>query len=199
MNDSALPAVPTFDALMIPALKALKAMGGSASNNKELLDKVIELEAYPEDVQDYLHTDHRQTKLNYNLAWAKTYLRKVGAVENSQRGVWTITSAGEHVAAADIPDLVKKVRRDSAEEHRVRQAESREEIEDEGADNWKDTLLNVLGDMEPDAFERLCQRALREYGFAKVKVTVTGRAGDGGIDGVGVLRVVPCRLSVQAL
>ena len=135
----------------------------------------------------HLHTDHRQTKLNYNLAWAKTYLRKVGAVENSQRGVWTITSAGEHVAAADIPDLVKKVRKDSAEERRVRQAESREEIEDEGADNWKDTLLNVLGDMEPDAFERLCQRALREYGFTKVKVT--GRAGDGGIDGVGVLRI----------
>ncbi len=105
MNDTALPAVPTFDALMIPALKALKAMGGSASN-KELLDKVIELEAYPEDVQDYLHTDHRQTKLHYNLAWAKTYLRKVGAVENSQRGVWTITSAGEHVAAADIPVII---------------------------------------------------------------------------------------------
>ena len=41
--------------------------------------------------------------------------------------------------------------------------------------------------MEPDAFERLCQRVLREYGFTKVKVT--GRAGDGGIDGVGVLRI----------
>ena len=41
-DDAATPAVPTFDALMIPALKALKAMGGSASN-QELLDKVIAL------------------------------------------------------------------------------------------------------------------------------------------------------------
>jgi restriction system protein len=41
--------------------------------------------------------------------------------------------------------------------------------------------------MTPDAFERLSQRMLRESGF--VKVEVTGRSGDGGIDGVGVLRV----------
>src|SRR6185437_16138890 len=37
------------------------------------------------------------------------------------------------------------------------------------------------------AFERLCQRVLRESGF--VKVEVSGRSGDGGIDGTGVLRL----------
>lgn len=41
--------------------------------------------------------------------------------------------------------------------------------------------------MAPDAFERLSQRLLREAGF--VKVEVRGKTGDGGIDGVGVLRV----------
>jgi restriction system protein len=41
--------------------------------------------------------------------------------------------------------------------------------------------------MQPSAFERLAQRLLRESGF--VKVEVTGRSGDGGIDGVGVLRL----------
>ena len=46
-------------------------------------------------------------------------------------------------------------------------------------------MLNVLINIEPDAFERLCQRVLREYGFIKV----TGKVGDGGIDGVGVLRI----------
>ena len=185
-DDNAAPPVPTFDALMIPALKALKAMGGSASN-QELLDKVIELEMFSENVQNFIHTDNRQTKLNYNLAWAKTYLRKVGAVENSQRGVWTITSTGEGVVDADILDLVKKVRKEAAEERKVKQLETLEEAEDDSADSWKDALLNVLTDMEPNAFERLCQRVLREYGFTKVKVT--GRAGDGGIDGVGVLRI----------
>ena len=41
--------------------------------------------------------------------------------------------------------------------------------------------------MQPDAFERLAQRLLREAGF--VRVEVRGKSGDGGIDGVGVLRV----------
>jgi restriction system protein len=41
--------------------------------------------------------------------------------------------------------------------------------------------------MKPVAFERLCQRILRETGFVEVKVT--GRSGDGGIDGVGLVRL----------
>lgn len=53
--------------------------------------------------------------------------------------------------------------------------------------HWKDQLLTVLRATEPGAFERLAQRLLREAGFLKVEVT--GRSGDGGIDGIGVLRV----------
>jgi restriction system protein len=53
--------------------------------------------------------------------------------------------------------------------------------------SWKERLLNVLLAMDSKAFERLCQRLLRESGF--IKVEITGRSGDGGIDGVGVLRV----------
>jgi restriction system protein len=45
----------------------------------------------------------------------------------------------------------------------------------------------LLRKLQPDAFERLSQRILREAGF--IKVEVTGRSGDGGIDGIGVLRV----------
>lgn len=71
---STSPKVPTFDALMWQALKAMKALGGSASND-ELLEKFIELEEIPESVQTVMHTEG-QTKLSYNLAWAKTYLGK---------------------------------------------------------------------------------------------------------------------------
>ena len=52
---------------------------------------------------------------------------------------------------------------------------------------WKDELLELLRGLSPAAFERLGQRLLREGGFLKVEVT--GRSGDGGIDGIGVLRV----------
>src|SRR5205807_2837236 len=53
--------------------------------------------------------------------------------------------------------------------------------------HWKDDLLALLRALSPDAFERLAQRVLREAGFLKVEVK--GRSGDGGIDGIGVLRV----------
>jgi len=41
--------------------------------------------------------------------------------------------------------------------------------------------------MDPSAFERLAQRILRESGF--IQVEVTGRSGDGGIDGKGIMRL----------
>ncbi len=58
---------------------------------------------------------------------------------------------------------------------------------DEQYDDWKDELLDTLKAMDPSAFERLAQRLLREAGF--VKVEVRGKVADGGIDGLGVLRV----------
>jgi restriction system protein len=57
----------------------------------------------------------------------------------------------------------------------------------EQAADWKSALLQRLQELPPDVFERLAQRLLREAGFTKV--SVTGRAGDGGIDGVGVYKV----------
>lgn len=183
--------VPSFDQLMWPCLKALKVMGGSASND-ELLAKVIELEKVSEDVASFIHTDNRQTKLGYNLAWAKTYLKRAGAIENSTRGVWSITDVGERMTETDVEHVPSLVRRQDYDSRRL---EPPAEETDGGADEpaptelqpWRDALLAQLRQMDPSAFERLAQRLLREAGF--IKVEVTGRSGDGGIDGIGVLRL----------
>jgi restriction system protein len=184
------PKVPPYDELMWPALKALKSMGGSASN-EELLAKIIELEKIPETIQTYLHTDHRQTKLGYNLAWAKTYLKRVGAVENSTRGVWSLTGSGERMDEKDCEKVPSLVRQQDAERKLAKISQSAGDSpptgELAGEESWRDTLIGVVRQIPPDAFERLAQRILREAGF--IKVEVTGRSGDGGIDGLGVLRV----------
>jgi restriction system protein len=52
---------------------------------------------------------------------------------------------------------------------------------------WKSKALEVLFSISPSAFERLAQRVLRESGFTQVEVT--GRVGDGGIDGKGIVRI----------
>src|SRR5207302_6410440 len=55
--------------------------------------------------------------------------------------------------------------------------------------SFREQLLKLIKSLSPSGFERLCQRLLREAGFTQV--TITGRAGDGGIDGVGILQINP--------
>jgi len=96
-----------------------------------------------------------------------------------------------------IQEIRYQVRQQNREARRAAAAllEPRDDEEEEEDDedieeialSWKEQLLEALLALEPSAFERLCQRILRESGF--VKVEVTGRSGDGGIDGTGVLRL----------
>ena len=109
---------------MWPALKALRGMGGSATN-EELLSEIIEQEAIPPEIAAVQHVDQRQTRLGYNLAWAKTYLKKVGAVENSARGVWSLTKIGEALKEADIAAIPSRVRKQDADLRRVRDQDRR--------------------------------------------------------------------------
>ena len=57
----------------------------------------------------------------------------------------------------------------------------------EGTGDWKEQLIEELLATSPDRFERLARRLLREAGF--ISATVTGKSGDGGIDGIGVYRL----------
>jgi restriction system protein len=192
MTESQLLArVPQYHELLLPTLTALKALGGSGTN-EEIVEKVAELEKLPAEVQRVQHSDHRQTALNYRLAWSRTYLKRVGAISNSSRGVWTITEKGRSLTERDckgIPaevrksDYANRKKRAAAESAGVESAEAEELVEE----TWKDKLLLLLRQLKSDAFERLAQRLLREAGFTRVQVT--GKSGDGGIDGIGILRV----------
>lgn len=185
--------VPTYDELMWPTLKALKALGGSASND-EILDKIIELEAYSEEVQNFPHPNKPITQLDYRCAWARTYLKKVGAITNSAKGVWSILENGEKLSELDmqkIPAQVNKLDQlKKREKKQTRQSSKKEdayEDVDEATFEWYEVLLSQVLTITPAAFERLCQRILRESGFSKVEVT--GKVGDGGVDGKGILKI----------
>ncbi len=80
----------------------------------------------------------------------------------------------------------RKVVRRKVQEQRKKTPIVSQETEEEET-SWRDELVNTLQAMEPSAFERLVQRLLREAGFFQVEVT--GRSGDGGIDGKGIMRL----------
>jgi restriction system protein len=179
---------PKYNELMWPTIKALKELGGSATN-QELVDKIIELEGYSEEIQKIPHREGRETKLEYRSAWARTYLKKSGAITNSSKGVWVLLDKGENLTeneAKEIPKIVRSqdpCRQKNTDEYQAENDEGHVEAEND----WKSSLLQTLQAMDPSAFERLCQLILRESGF--VKVQVTGKSGDGGIDGLGILRI----------
>ena len=127
------------------------------------------------------------TKFAYRSAWTRSWLKKAGLLENSARGVWSLTSAGKNWQTIDPTKLVADVR--AANRAKVKATIADDETIEDGpsSDDWRQKLLAQLIAMHPSAFERLCQRVLREYDF--IKVEVTGKSGDGGIDGTGVLRV----------
>src|SRR5882724_2487784 len=92
--------VPPYDKLLFPTIKALKALGGSGTI-EEITNKVIELERFPPPVATAMHVSHNMTALEYRLAWARTYLKRVNAVDNSERGVWTLTERGSTFTQED--------------------------------------------------------------------------------------------------
>ena len=177
---------PTFDQLIAPTIRALRALGGSAAI-EELDEKVAEPLGLSDEILSYRRERASRNEVPYRSAWARTHLRIDGAVERTARGVWALTPRGRDMTDAELAGLPARVRRTHANSRAVRP--ERNDVEDDATaeQSWKEQLLAVLLSLPADSFERLGQRILRESGFTKVEVT--GRAGDGGIDGVGVLRI----------
>lgn len=187
--------MPTYQDLLWPTLTVLREKGGSASN-EELSEGVARMMRLSDAILEVPHNDGAQSEVDYRAAWARTHLKFVGALDNSERGVWSLTDEGRRIVGEDeVRRLVKekraqrrKARREAKFSSQRTDETGNDTVEDAAIEvGWEDSLLAVLRGLDPSAFERLSQRILRESGFTKVEVT--GRTGDGGIDGSGVLRV----------
>ena len=186
--------MPTFDQLIVPTIEALKALGGSGSVH-EIAGQVLEQLDLPEDLATQLHNPEKssRTEVEYRLAWARTYLKKVGFITNSERGIWTFTEAFQPDKPVDPSEVVTAVRMARKQASAVSapvlcpDAVQEDELSEEAEPGWRQVLHQQLFHLEPAAFERLAMRILRESGF--VQVEVTGKSGDGGIDGKGIVKI----------
>ena len=192
--------IPNYEELVTATLEALvdEQRGGSASN-QEIAEDVAVLLDLSDEALEIPHGDEGRSEFYYRAAWARTFLRHMRAIENSSRGVWSVTDHGRQLAESEeaVRESYREIRRQLAKRSSKKTGSSQSDPETtpddeppgepDGGDEWQDTLLATLRTMPPGAFERLCQRVLREKGFTRVEVT--GQTGDGGIDGIGVLRV----------
>lgn len=178
-----------------PLLDAIRKLGGSARPS-EAIDQIAAELGLSQHQQDEL-LDSGSSRFHNQVQWARFYLVREGCIDGSTRGVWNLTPDGwkTHLTPEQARAIFLKWVGIFAKE-RKRRNEAKEPDDEDIDETETDTtvshrvrVLELVRSMAPAAFERLCQRLLRESGFTHV--TVTGRAGDGGLDGIGILQVNP--------
>jgi restriction system protein len=193
---------PQFVRYFGPVIAALQQLGGSARPAE-----VYETVAKKLKVSDAVQSETLSSgasRFNNQIAWARFYLGKVGVLDTSRRGVWTLTEKGRSTASlsdAQAMDLFREAQSGFARDSRKGRGKTNDELGPTGSadedapppdsaslqsSNHRQEVLRILRGLPPAGFEQFCQRLLRESDFQEV--TVTGRSGDGGIDGVGFLR-----------
>ena len=139
---------------MNPCLRAIHALGGSGTNS-EIEEEVTRLLALSEGEVNYIHRGN-VTKLDYLLRWARNYLKRAGILENSARGVWSLTDKGQKLKEIDPKDIIRQVASlDATRKKRTIKeppAGDRDEVEEL---SWQDELVELIKSMPADSFEKL--------------------------------------------
>jgi len=187
---------------MGPLLDCLRALGGSA-RPKEVSNWIArELRLPPEITEATIKSG--ANRFHNQVQWARQYLVWEGLLDDSKRGVWTLSPLGwktqidDGIARTIFLERVKvsqSLRKESATGSVT--SETTDSAPPEEVQELN--LLEVLRTLPPFGFELICGRLLREHGFEDVEVTQRSR--DGGIDGYGLLRLSPfvsLRVAFQA-
>jgi restriction system protein len=184
--------LPKYDDLFKLTLEVLTKLGGSGSI-EELDDAMIAAIGASQQQLDLTYPKSGAAVLPDRMSWARSFLKLAGLVTNPKRGVWVLTEEGRTAANksnAELKQVVSAAYKASIAAKKAAQASagsgSEQEV-GEGTLGWSELLLQRIQTIDAGAFERLGQRLLRESGFTRVEVS--GKSGDGGIDGAGVLRV----------
>jgi restriction system protein len=200
-------AVPDFQSLMLPVLRA-SADGEIASTDirKHLADQ---LKLSAEDLAER-QASGTQTKFMNRTAWAIFYLERAGLLDRARRGVYRASDAGRtalegNPANIDLKFLQKfpkyiewrhknPIPEDSGTAPSGASAEALSVTPEEQMDKSEQLLttalaqqlLDTMREMDPTAFEALVVDLLVKLGYGGGRpenAKLTGKPGDGGIDG----------------
>ena len=184
---------PEFIRFFRPILQVLKESGGSGTAS-EIVDRSLELAEVTEAEQEAVNKNGL-SRVKNQVHWARQYLVWANYLDSSKRGVWGLTDKGRslNLSAFKALELFKSVQSSRLELMTTKRQEAQQadepvttKTEEKG---HRTALLELIKSLSPSGFERLSQRLLRESGFQHV--SVTGKSGDGGIDGIGTLQVNP--------
>lgn len=200
-------AIPDYQTLMLPLLKAL--VDKQECSLRDVVALLANEFGLSEDERTRLLPSGGQPVMANRVAWAKTYLKKAGLVDQPKRGYVQLTTRGEQVvksapARIDIKFLEQFSEfvafRDNQETSEPTQQtipvpavqnETPEELIEGGARAIRKALaeeiLQRIKGCPPSFFERLVVELLVKMGYGGTRQDAgraIGRSGDEGIDGV---------------
>jgi len=187
---------PTFSKYFVPMIQVIKELGGSGTRHEVISGIIDKLNISEQEQEETLKNG--ASKIENQIHWAEIYLVKGGLIDTSNRGILTLTDKvnNKDYTESELIDIYKiiksgftKMAMDAKKSKNntpviIETTEELVEISD-----FRKELLLILKQLPPSGFERICQRLLREAGFEQV--VVTGKTGDGGIDGHGLLEINP--------
>ena len=104
------PNMPTYNQMMQPTMDALRALDGQASG-AQIAEHVIASLQLPPGIASEPHAPNsKHTEVEYRLMWTRTYLKRVGLIDNPKRGIWALTEQGWTSEAIDPRQIVRNVR-----------------------------------------------------------------------------------------
>ena len=190
--------MPKEENIELPLLKVLMDAGGEL-NIRDAITKTKDLypDLTPEDKASVLSSG--ENRLNNRIAWCRQKLVAKGDIDASIRGIWKITERGKRRIETEFngwrPEYVEirtRTRRASRDAEEmpfiltssvsISPEEKLESVTQEIKNNVKIQILKNLMEIDPSIFENLVAQLLEKLEYGSVEVT--GRAGDGGIDGI---------------
>jgi restriction system protein len=191
---------------MLPLLKSLADK--QEHSMRDVTTSLADQFQLTEEERSLVSTKSGQGVMYNRTAWAKTYLKMAGLVEQSRRGFFKISDRGEKVLKTSPSSINMKFleqfaeyvasrdKQDQAElppalSAPVSQSETPEELIESGANVIRaalgDELIQRIKGCSPVFFEHLVVELLVKMGYGGTRQDAgraIGRSGDEGIDGV---------------
>jgi restriction system protein len=198
-------AVPDFQSVMLPFLETLQ--DGQERTMREVTEALAVRFKLTDDQRQEQLPSGTQSLFYNRVAWAKTHLKNAGLIENPVRGKVSISAEGQKVLLQkpstincrflkQFPPYLKFIGQSpgqgdqEADETVIENTQTPLELLDASFNTLRkataEDLLSRLKSCSPGFFEQVVVRLLRAMGYGGVAgdSSVTGKSGDGGIDGI---------------
>lgn len=173
--------------MVVQALRKMDGSSKAAAVKEWIADRIT---ASGKEVSDTMLASGA-SKFANDIQWARMYLVNAGileTVEKAGRGTWKLTPEGWELPLDNNTGqkIYAASTKQATSDNQDAPADDDKQDELPSTKSWESELVSLLPKLDPTGFERLCALIMGKGG---VEAKATGKTGDGGVDGEGLLPV----------